>query len=128
MKNKKARTFSYFSFLFFYNIPWLGSSLAMLKACLGMIWINIPIVIMSLWEKQKKLSQAVLFDQNSPFPHGYFNHLLLAFIPKPYWLQSTAVQIIQIWKWKQNIWWKPCHTWIQISPEQKVVETSCKKC
>ena len=24
----------------------------------------------------------------------------------------TAVQIIRIWKWKQNIWRKPCHTWI----------------
>ena len=23
-----------------------------------------------------------------------------------------AVQIIWIWKWKQNVWWKPCHTWI----------------
>ena len=24
----------------------------------------------------------------------------------------TAVQIIQIWKWKQNVWRKPCRTWI----------------
>ena len=24
----------------------------------------------------------------------------------------TAVQIIWIWKWKQNVWQKPCHTWI----------------
>ena len=39
----------------------------------------------------------------------------------------TAVQIIQIWKWKQNVWQKPCHIWILISPEQKMVETSCKK-
>ena len=35
---------------------------------------------------------------------------------------GTAVQIIQIWKWKQNVWWKPCHTWIQIFQEQKMVE------
>ena len=25
---------------------------------------------------------------------------------------TTAVQIIWIWKWKQNVWRKPCHTWI----------------
>ena len=42
-------------------------------------------------------------------------------------ITPTAVQIIWIWKWKQNIWRKTFHTWIQISPEQEMVETSCKK-
>ena len=26
--------------------------------------------------------------------------------------QCTAVQIIRIWKWKQNVWREPCHAWI----------------
>ena len=39
----------------------------------------------------------------------------------------TGVQIIRIWKCKQNIRWKTCHTWIWISTEQKMVETNCKK-
>ena len=28
----------------------------------------------------------------------------------------------------RNVWWKPCHTWISISPEQKMVKSNCKKC
>ena len=43
-------------------------------------------------------------------------------------LYTMAVRIIWIWKWTQNFWQKPCHTWIWISLEQKMVETSCKKC
>ena len=29
-----------------------------------------------------------------------------------YGVRHTAVQIIWIWKWKQNVWRKPCHAWI----------------
>ena len=36
-------------------------------------------------------------------------------------LSNMVIQIIQIWKWKQNVWQKTYHTWIEISPEQKMV-------
>ena len=38
-----------------------------------------------------------------------------------------AVQIIQIWRQKQNVGQKTCHAWISLSPEQKMVEKSFKK-
>ena len=50
----------------------------------------------------------------------------LAIIDKPLFIVITAVQIIQIWKWKQNVWRKTCHTLIWIFPEQKIIEQAVK--
>ena len=49
MKAKKARTFLYFSFLIFYlQISWLGSSLAM-----SMAWVRYDYYSDGTWKKQK---------------------------------------------------------------------------
>ena len=56
----------------------------------------------------------VIFQHSDRLTDSYFRtyndyiHIILWCLP----YLSMSVQIIWIWKWKQNVWQKPCHTWI----------------
>ena len=88
MKAKNARSFLYFLFLIFYlQYILVGISRSNVED-LGMIWLN----IVGAWEKQKRFQRSFHFKidliEIAPFPRGYFDHFLLAFIPKPYYFRG----------------------------------------
>ena len=85
MKAKRMRTFLHFLFLIFYLRYILVGIQPINVEGLGTIWLN----IVGACENQNKLSKAVICIKKDlieigQFPQGYFDHFLLAFIPKIY--------------------------------------------